>query len=517
MFTPVTFEPEIEERVRFVEETDPEKMVEATLARLRSGTTPLELLTADCLAITRSTELPAEHHGGPIHPICAVHAVHEAGRRLPGELAWLPIIQHAVLCNNHVHSPTMGPYVMPEIEPLEAGASKGWSHHINDEALHSTPPPAPAPELDARTATKQAFRHSAAARQPSAAEHHFLWLLERLSPGEAFDQLLPVALERNHLDDHNFLYPAFTATALDRIGWQWGRVLFRPVVRYQARQPLPLRESSPVEVGDVASLVDEYRLLSVERPAHTSAAETQTIGALGEQLGASRDYGANALLIARALADGLSLEGAGEAVSIGVGLAYLSTSYGNPMDSHLHTGTYARRSLLRRDGVELRNRIHGLLTAFTGPEVLLPDAMLDWASNVEAGITSGLPQRSQAELLDALTESIESQPWLDWRSVGVENVVAPDDVKRSIALARQYADLEYSAEAYFERLAEIACRDDFTEMHALKHFQAIVDEYHATRAPYRWVHLVAAAKSAAVTHVGREHRVYREARAQLAA
>jgi len=94
-------------------------------------------------------------------------------------------------------------------------------------------------------------------------------------------------------------------------------------------------------------------------------------------------------------------------------------------------------------------------------------------------------------------------------------VVAPDEVKETVALARQYADLGYDADAYFECLAEISCRDDFTEMHSLKHFQAIVDEYYGAREPYRWVHMVSAAKSAAVTHVGKEHRIYNQAKGML--
>ena len=94
---------------------------------------------------------------------------------------------------------------------------------------------------------------------------------------------------------------------------------------------------------------------------------------------------------------------------------------------------------------------------------------------------------------------------------------ALDEVRETVALARQYAELGYDAGAYFERLAEISCRDDFTEMQSLKHFQAIVDEYYATREPYRWLHLVSAAKSAAVIHVGKEHQVYNQAKAVLAA
>ena len=37
---------------------------------------------------------------------------------------------------------------------------------------------------------------------------------------------------------------------------------------------------------------------------------------------------------------------------------------------------------------------------------------------------------------------------------------APDSVKHTVALARQYAELGYDAGKYFERFAEIACRDD---------------------------------------------------------
>ena len=82
MFEPIQFQPDVEERVRFVEETDPSVMVEAVLARLRVGTTIAELLTAASLAIVRSTELPPQHHGGPVHPICGVRAVAKTAARL---------------------------------------------------------------------------------------------------------------------------------------------------------------------------------------------------------------------------------------------------------------------------------------------------------------------------------------------------------------------------------------------------------------------------------------------------
>ena len=52
-------------------------------------------------------------------------------------------------------------------------------------------------------------------------------------------------------------------------------------------------------------------------------------------------------------------------------------------------------------------------------------------------------------------------------------------------------------------------------MHALTHFQAIVDKHYTARKPYRWLHMAAAAKSAAITHLGSEHRIYEQAKELL--
>ncbi len=71
--------------------------------------------------------------------------------------------------------------------------------------------------------------------------------------------------------------------------------------------------------------------------------------------------------MAKALADGLSLEGAGEALSIGAAGLFLRSLTGNPMDVHLHTSANLRRYLLKLDGLSLRNKLLLLLTWQIGP------------------------------------------------------------------------------------------------------------------------------------------------------
>ena len=83
--------------VRFIEETDTNLIVEESYKKLKDGITAKELITASALAVVRSTELPPQHHGGPLHPICGVYPVLKTAERLGGELSFLPIIQLSLI------------------------------------------------------------------------------------------------------------------------------------------------------------------------------------------------------------------------------------------------------------------------------------------------------------------------------------------------------------------------------------------------------------------------------------
>ncbi|HWD59850.1 MAG TPA: hypothetical protein VG308_16300, partial [Stellaceae bacterium] len=75
--------------------------------------------------------------------------------------------------------------------------------------------------------------------------------------------------------------------------------------------------------------------------------------------------------------------------------------------------------------------------------------------------------------------------------------------------AMQYVQLGYDPEVFMKRLADIVCHDNFTEMHAFKHHQAIVEEFHATREPWRLMHLVCGVQAAAISF-GKNMAVYEE-------
>ena len=279
----------------------------------------------------------------------------------------------------------------------------------------------------------------------------------------------------------------------------------RPAVRYVSRFPTP-----PV-LNHIEPLLEEYELLKRPLGFHTSPEETPAIGTLGEAITRCDNYQDIPRMLAKALADGLSLLGTGEALSIGAAGLFMRSLTGNPMDVHLHTGANLRRYLLKLEGVSLRNKLLALLTWHTGPEVRSTQNRMEPPPQPNPEAVAALPHRTQGALLDALEESIYTQPPTDWSKVtNLGQMRAVPEVKNTVNLAHQYADLGYDPDALISRLATIVVHDNFTEMHAFKHHQATVEEFHATRLPWRWRHLVSAAQASAISY-GKNMEIYEEA------
>jgi hypothetical protein len=181
------------------------------------------------------------------------------------------------------------------------------------------------------------------------------------------------------------------------------------------------------------------------------------------------------------------------------------------MDVHLHTSANLRRYLLRLDGLSLRNKLLILLLWHTGPEVKSTQYRMEPAPQPDAAAVAALPPRTQDELLEAITDSIYQQPPTDWSQVTNLGLMrAAPEVKATVNLAQQYVHRAYDPQALIRRLGEIVCHDSFTEMHAFKHHQAIVEEFHNTREPWRWMHLVSGAQAAAISF-GKNMEIYEEA------
>src|ERR1700682_2386547 len=89
----VQYAADIEPLVQFIEDTPPSEIVDRTLDKLRAGVPTKTMLTASALAVTRSTDLPPGHHGGPLHPLAGLYAISNLVERLEGEESFLPVLQ----------------------------------------------------------------------------------------------------------------------------------------------------------------------------------------------------------------------------------------------------------------------------------------------------------------------------------------------------------------------------------------------------------------------------------------
>jgi hypothetical protein len=461
MLRPLEFDPETEAAVRFVEDTDPADIVAESVARLRTGQTPESLMRAGALAVVRSTELPADHHGGPVHPVAGLHAVLNLVGRLSGDKALVPAIQSVALANLHIHSPEMGPSLMGDLETSDGEAS--------------------AQDLAAQIGGHRAL----------AAERTTLGLLKKGERQAVLEPILAAGTRRNSLDDHYFLYPLYTLRALEA----QATYMAENVARYQA-------------FGVFTQLIAEHRLLQRELRIETGADESAAIGTLGWRIGESSDLAPVPGYLAEALAAGLSLEGAGEALSYGAGLIYLCTTTGNPFDVHIHTGLNARRYLIGLEGLALETKLLALLTWADGPEVRLAAETRGHA--LPDGPAAAPASGSQADALAAIRESIEAQPAFDLRTIAVpvETLREALQVRETMALAEGYARAGHDPAPFFALMAELVSRDEASEMHAYKMQQAAFEEFHATRAPYRWVHMVAAARHLATVYAMLPQEIY---------
>src|SRR6201996_6742447 len=171
MFQRVRYPDSIEPLVQFIEDTPRAEILDRTLEKLRAGVPIKTMLTASALAVTRSSDLPPGHHGGPLHPVAGLYALSKLVDRLEGDEKFLPVLQHVALSNKHIHDPVTGPFALGEFAPLDAtGTATSRSADLAADGSGEV--------VDARgiDAAKAAFMTAVSRGETNKADHLFLWL-----------------------------------------------------------------------------------------------------------------------------------------------------------------------------------------------------------------------------------------------------------------------------------------------------------------------------------------------------
>jgi uncharacterized protein YoaH (UPF0181 family) len=307
---------------------------------------------------------------------------------------------------------------------------------------------------------------------PNAAEHYFLWLLENAPRQVALEALVQVGVANYRFDEHKLIAVVNSIRLLNSVGWEWAPVVLRPVVRYHF---MPSVWANAPPVDKVETLIEQYGL--EDGVALEGKNERQEIEALRQDL-LSCALEEQAEVISKALADGLSLNGAGEAISLVASEVFIGRETSNPMGIHAMTGVNALRWICRTFpslGAK------GLLLWTLGPETQSGQDL------------DPLPEEGETVSLDAIREAIGA-----------------NDAMRAAACTQAYCQNRGDLRALQGELGMWAAKDSFTEMHGMKHQQAMVEEFATTRSDAAWMHLAAQAKEAAL-HAGKGTAVYERA------
>jgi hypothetical protein len=217
----VRFDPEIEPLVRLLEETPRERLLEEVGARVKSGTTYREVLSALLLAGIRNIQ--PRPVGFKFHAVLVVNSAHLASQNSPDEDRWLPVFW------------ALDQFKVSQARDVEQG---DWTMPAVDEK--SLPEPAKAAEvfaegMDAWDEAKVDVAAAALARSGRGS-------------GELFDLFARYGARDYRDIGHKAIYVANSWRTLQTMGWQHAE----PVLRSLAYAMLMHTGGNPAERDSLA-------------------------------------------------------------------------------------------------------------------------------------------------------------------------------------------------------------------------------------------------------------------------
>lgn len=288
------------------------------------------------------------------------------------------------------------------------------------------------------------------------------------------------ALQPAMMDDvnvHRFVFAHRTHGLAQLLGQQYAYAILRQCVRFcvnheqgriQGNHPEPrLRSVLP-------KLLDQYKL------AGANLGSRDPGDALVEQLSRTIYEGPperSADAVAAALADGLSPEVVGEAISLASNLLVLRQgpdpwrTHGDSAGVHSSDATNAWRNMARV--AQPLHAISGLIVAAYHSASHRPFAsdnypLAEHLAKIQATDPNGL-----------LGE--------------VEDAIRHNDQGRASAAIARYAELGQSPAAVYERLLKYTISED-GRLHGEKYFQTVQEEFRTTRPAFRWRHVIGLAR-----------------------
>ncbi len=466
---------EVDAHIEWLQSTTPDAVVADVRARLNAGVAEDVLWATGILTATHYVNNQAHNLLGFVsHAAIGCEDARRLAQPQDTHIRQLLLVQalHQVVFD--MHDPCMGPYRLLPCRPLDEATTE-----YNIEMLR----------LDVRMG------------EYSRSDHRFVALERDLPRAKLIDLLLDIGLEGIVTDDHTLITPALALGMVDLVGWERGFAMLRCALRYSASFPrnfapydraVELAATYDIADGVSANMLQPERIQGLRQRFHDAPPDERPVVA------------------ARALAeDGYSPATVLAAVSL-TGCDFYLMVEPVPHDDydavsrevapiHIGTSTNALRSMVpyMSPRTQVLAAIQGGSLLERGPSVLsadfafipfVPERAYPYAEDV-ASLTGQTPN----QLIETLKSALYAH-----------------DYRLSTAAVQAYADRDADPAALIAALTAVACTDDGTLMHNVKHLNSMVEEFMSCSHPDRWHYLIAAARFIA-WYAGKNQSVYARA------
>ena len=469
---PLTFG-KMEPLVALMQDTPANKLLPILVEKIKAGTDLRTLIAAGALANARTF---SGHDYTGYHALMALAPSFQMASELSEAQRPLPVLKVLYRNTNRIQ---------------EEGGRK-------HEAMHPVKPADLPKDHDGGELLREATRR----RDQQGAEQTFA-ALARGPVGEAFNHL-QFAVE-DEVDVHRVVLSWRSWVLLDFTGREHAETLLRQSVCYcvDAEKYVHEQKRTPAIRTVLPRLLDQYRL--VGRTPGTRAAEDKWIERLSQTIYADgRERAAEA--VAAALAEGMSPEAVGEAISLAANRLVLCdpgrkrAEPGKPIGS-VHGASVGVHASDSANAWRDIARVSNARTTFAS---LICGAFHTAGQN---GGQNKEPYPPAEQLAKVETKDADKLLQLAEAAIKEKNQAG------AAALVHRYGELGHSARPVFDLLLRYGVSEDGA-LHAEKYYRTVVEEFAATRPALRWRHLVALARVTA-SEYGQTAEGYTEARQLL--
>lgn len=468
-----------EELVQWLRHAKPGAVVDEIMEKLRSGVPMEELWAVGSLTAARYVSNQARNLLGFVsHAMIGCEDARAAAEGQPKEIQELMLVQALSQVVMDLNDPCFAPYELFDV----------WG----------------VTEPTAREGIEQ-LRSDVRFGEWLRSDHRLVGLEKQIPRAELIDLILDIGLEGIVTDDHTLITPALSLDMIELTGWEEGFAMLRGTMRYSCTFP---RDFGPYD--NAVALVEKYKLAEILKTGENDADASAALRV--EFLTANANDRPEK--VAQALAAGHAAETVMSALSLAACDMYLQVDPVPHEDydavsrevAPIHIGTtlnILRASLPRMfSRTAARAVVMGGALLERGPSVLnekfefvpfVASRAYPYSEDVDLLVAT-----EPSELLSILNDSFQIH-----------------DVRKATAAVKAYELAGGSAEELITLLVRVACTDDGTLMHNVKHLHSCLEEFRASTNPDRWNFLIAAAKWIS-WYAGKDTRTYQRAMGVLA-